>query len=61
MIELRWKWGLEPAPQYGKNVSLRTKVLQWRKSINPEEIGIHPPIWDDWEDVPTEQLDGTAP
>ena len=47
MIELRW---LELDRPVGH---IRQNVLQYRIMTNIEEIGIQPPIWSDWIDVPT--------
>ena len=54
MFELRWvlreiivgDWG-------GHEVAETRKVLQYRQATNVLEIGVQPPIWSEWEDVPT--------
>ena len=55
MFELRWLKREEPAPEHGRNMFRNVKVLQFRQRSNIEEIGIQPPIWDEWQDVPTEE------
>ena len=59
MIELRWKvekW--EQMTEIGADIlHVEKPVLQVRLMSNIEEIGLQPPIWSEWEDVPTEYID----
>lgn len=55
MIELRWVYGnrnmIVESVQDGRTFE-REKVLQYRVITNGEEIGLHEPIYSDWQDVP---------
>jgi hypothetical protein len=45
---------------YGQPCGMRkVKILQWRQVDNPFEVSneLQPPIWTEWEDVPTEKGD----
>lgn len=56
MIELRWLERVEKAEGLGyERMAIRT-VLQFRQMSNIEEIGIQPPIWAEWQDVPIEVI-----
>ena len=46
MIELRYFTYNPPAPWAG------VRKLQYRVRTNDMEIGIQPPIWGEWQDVP---------
>ncbi len=59
MIELRWFKPKQYFVQedvggelFGEWVD-PPPVLQNRQMQNPEEIGLHEPIWSEWQDVPT--------
>lgn len=67
MIELRFKTkqktykeALNPdciGDMRTKEVTQQYKVLQQRLMTNPLEIGIQPPIWTEWNDVPCVGVD----
>jgi hypothetical protein len=62
MVEFRYVWGSEPAPEFGENICRRVKVLQYREAMlyvaeNGEfrigkaadgNIAMSP-----WQDIPT--------
>ena len=50
MIMVPWSYG-------GTEYSCREKVLEYRYMENITEIGIKEPIWSDWLEVPTENID----
>ena len=60
MFELRWLSEKINVPLdkrvYGPNIAKEETVrtLQFRQMSNIEEIGVQPPIWTEWEDVPEE-------
>jgi len=61
MFELRWLSKVINVPvddgRFGPMIvqEKKIKTLQFRQMNNIEEIGIQPPIWTEWEDVPTEE------
>ena len=58
MFELRWLEITVKAKGMGYERMTIERVLQFRQRSNVEEIGIQPPIWTEWEDVPTEKEEG---
>ena len=46
MIHMRWV-------KYNFPSGISVTVLQYRAMTNIEEIGIQPPIWSEWRDIPT--------
>ena len=54
VIELRWVWGTEPAPEFGEGFSRQVRVLQYRSGSYPYQSP-HDKEWvgTDWQDVPT--------
>lgn len=58
MFKLRWVEKDIQVPvlkHIGITETKTIKILQYRQMSNIEEIGIQPPIWTEWEDVPTEE------
>ena len=54
MIELRWVWRDEPAPELGPDIARRVKVLQYRYQGDWYEFGTGKRRdWSEWQDVPT--------
>ena len=57
MVELRWVFGSEPAPEIGENVERAVKVLQYRTKIPDSALGRMPADprdrWTEWQDVTT--------
>lgn len=57
MVEMRWVWGSEPAPEFGENMARRVKVLQYRyatKKNSGDAEYLTWLEWSEWIDVPTE-------
>jgi hypothetical protein len=60
VIQVRWK--KEKIGYYSDGAldgssAYTDKVLQYRVMENVQEIGLQPPIWSEWEDVPTEYVE----
>jgi hypothetical protein len=55
MFELRYQ--IRPCSECAKSghAHCEMKFLQYRQRDNMQELGIQPPIWTEWEDVPTEK------
>lgn len=57
MVEMRWVWGSEPAPELGENFARSVRVLQYRQEKLIEDIVGGQPMkyhgWSEWIDVPT--------
>jgi len=52
-IELRWHVDESSFENESvKNVFGNKMILQYRERLNPLEIGLHEPIWSDWQAVP---------
>jgi hypothetical protein len=54
MVEMRWVWGSEPAPECGEGISRTVKVLQYRQKVGTSVAGeLFDVVWSEWIDVPT--------